>query len=115
MPLFLMGLVANLNNSFAFLISTIILRFLIGVGDVFLQITSYSLICQYYTNDITKQIGYSEITSSLSNAIGPAVSVFIFSYKGYQVTNYLFGLVGLFGFGVSYLFIPDRLNTTNNV
>jgi MFS family permease len=66
-----LGAIAIIMNGNQFRYIALGLRFIQGAGDIMLQITCYGVICQLFTDDIMKYIGYIEISVGVGNGIGP--------------------------------------------
>ena len=54
------------------------LRFVQGLGDVWVQFTAYSIITSIFSNDILRYIKYVEISVSLGLGIGPLAGDFLY-------------------------------------
>ena len=77
-----------------------------------LQITCYGVICQLFTDDIMKYIGYIEIAVGVGNGVGPFLGGQIYPYIGYEYTMYVFTGFCLLGVILGSIMIPSELNQT---
>jgi|APSaa5957512535_1039671.scaffolds.fasta_scaffold291129_1 MFS family permease len=77
-----------------------------------LQITCYGVICQLFTNDVMRYIGYIEIAVGFGNGIGPGLGGQIYPLLGYEYTMYVFGAFCLLGIFFGFALIPGELNQT---
>ena len=68
-----LGAIEVIKNGNQFRYIALGLRFIQGAGDIMLQITCYGVICQLFTDDIMKYIGYIEISVGVGGGIGPFI------------------------------------------
>jgi len=107
-----LGLIAHVKNQRSFLILAVSLRFGQGVGDIIVQITTFSLITSIFYKDIMRYIGYLEIAAGVGLGMGPTIGSALFNFFDYEQTMIFFSGLLVLGFVVCWLFIPSILNHT---
>lgn len=75
-----------------------------------MQITCYSVVTSMFSDQITKYIGYMEITVGLGLGLGPIIGSFLFRFLKYEGTMYMFGGLCLFATVLCSYLIPDAIN-----
>lgn len=105
-----LGVIAHINNPYAFKYTACLLRFFQGQGDVLLQITGYSIITSIYSSNMMKYIGYIEICVGVGLGMGPVFGSVFFKFLAYEGTMYLFALCNGLATLCCYFFIPKALN-----
>lgn len=107
---FALGWISLISNATVFKYSAVVVRFFQGLGDILLQVTSYTVITTIFSDDVMKYISYIEITVGVGLGMGPALGSVIYAQVGYAWTMYIFGFLNLAGLVVCYFFIPSVLN-----
>lgn len=77
-----------------------------------LQITSYTIITNVFSDNVMKYISYIEITVGMGLGLGPAIGSVFDTHFGYAWTMYMFGILNAFAMIVCIFFIPSQLNKT---
>lgn len=70
---FALGWISVITNAQIFKWVAIVVRFFQGLGDILLQVTSYTVITTVFSDDVMKYISYIEITVGLGLGLGPAL------------------------------------------
>ena len=108
-----LGMMTYINNPYTFFIVGNVLRFIQGLGDVWLQFTAYSIITSIFSHDIMTYIKYIEISVGLGLGIGPLAGDFLYeSTDNFALSMYCFGGLNLVTFMLCAVFIPNELNIT---
>ena len=110
-----LGVIANIHDAITFKYTGDALRFFQGFGDILLQVTCYNLVCNIYSDEILKYIGYIEIAVGLGLGLGPFLGSAVFSRLDYAGTMYFFGGVNVVGLVMCIIAIPSELNETVSV
>ena len=105
----MLSLIAYPDN---FKYAGVMIRFLQGVGYVFLQVTCYSIITNVFKEDMEKYVTLVEVASMLGEGLGPFLGAIVQPYLGYANTMYLFGIINAFGLLVCIIITPSVLNKT---
>ena len=109
---FALGWIAAISNAQTFKYVAVVVRFFQGLGDILLQVTSYTVITTVFSDDVMKYISYIEITVGLGLGLGPALGSVICTQVGYQWTMYIFGFLNLVGMIICQFYIPKELNNS---
>lgn len=107
-----LGAIALMKNPWRFFIVAVIFRFIQGLGDAVLQITSYSMITALYADQMMKYVGYIEIAIGIGLGMGPTIGSIVYSFMKYEGTMYFFGFVNLLGAVLCHIMIPKSFNKT---
>ena len=79
------------NNQAAFIILSLINRFLQGLGSSFIQTTMYSISTNFYPDNKETMIGYIEAVTGIGFILGPLLGSLLFYIGGYR---FIFFFVG---------------------
>ena len=109
---FSLGWITVIKNAQMFKYIAVLVRFFQGLGDILIQITSYTIITTVFSDNVTKYISYIEITVGLGLGLGPALGSVIFTEVGYEWTMYIFGFLNVLSMILCQFFIPSELNKT---
>jgi MFS family permease len=107
-----LGLITYIDDPFTFFVCGNIVRFIQGVGSVWLQFIAYSTITSVFRHDIMTYIKYIEIAVGLGLGIGPWVGDILFEKTSFAVSMYCFGTLNLITLIICITLIPDELNQT---
>lgn len=107
---FALGWISLITDGAVFKNVALVVRFLQGLGDILLQVTTYTVITSVFSDQVLKYISYIEITVSIGLGLGPALGSLINAQVGYAWTMYFFGFLNLFGLLLCALFIPSELD-----
>ena len=107
-----LGAIANINDTDAFKYSGLALRFFQGQGDILLQITCYTVVCNTFSDQIMKYITMIEITVGLGLGLGPTLGSIVYAQLEYEKTMYMFGGINTIGILICCCLLPNELNKT---
>lgn len=77
-----------------------------------LQVTGYSVVCQVFSDEIMKYIGYIEICVGLGLGLGPVLGSVVYAQLGYESTMFFFGVCNGVTTLLCVIMIPNVLNAT---
>lgn len=107
-----LGCLAYIQDPMAFIIIGVLLRFFQGAGDIFLQITCYTIITNIFADQVNIYISYIEIVVGVGLGLGPVIGSLVYSSLNFSGTMYLFGGLNFFGLLCCVFLIPNELNVT---
>jgi MFS family permease len=107
-----LGAMTKLKDPTAFMVAGNILRFIQGLGDVWLQFTAYSVITTIFSHDIMTYIKYIEIAVGLGLGLGPVAGDVLFELLDFELSMYCFGVLNFLTLMICALMIPNELNIT---
>lgn len=81
-----LGLIALSKDGSQFVTFALIARFVMGVGDMMIQMTCYCIVTSIFNDEMLKHIGFLEISSAIGRSIGPFLGGFIIDGMGYAAT-----------------------------
>ena len=93
-----------------FICLMIIVRCLQGYGDSLTITTCFSLILQTFSTQKDIYVGYAEAAVGIGLTFGPAMGSLIYSYFGYEMVFYSFGMVSFIVLFICALCIPSSVN-----
>eukprot|EP00347_Sterkiella_histriomuscorum_P014772 403359588 len=97
-------------NSQAFFWASMIARFFQGMGDAFIQTSSFSLITIEFQDDQEKYLGWAEAATGMGLAIGPTLGSLVYEEVQYLYTFVIFGGLLMLGGILIFVMLPNRLN-----
>lgn len=107
---FALGVVSLISNATIFKYVAVVVRFFQGLGDILLQVTSYTVITQIFSDEVMKYISYIEIVVGVGLGLGPAIGSIVYAQVQYAWTMYFFGVLNLGGLISCVFLIPSKLN-----
>ena len=108
-----LGVMTKLEDPYMFFIVGNSLRFVQGLGDVWLQFTAYSIITSLFSHDIMTYIKYIEISVGLGLGVGPLAGDALYeSTESFALSMYCFGALNFVTLIICATMIPNELNAT---
>jgi MFS family permease len=108
-----LGMMTIIKDPVTFFIVGNALRFVQGMGDVWLQFTAYSIITSIFSHDIMTYIKYIEISVGLGLGIGPLAGDALYeSTDNFALSMYCFAGLNFFTLILCVWLIPGELNIT---
>eukprot|EP00347_Sterkiella_histriomuscorum_P000894 403374114 len=94
----------------AFFWASMVARFFQGMGDAFIQTSSFSLITIEFSDDQEKYLGWAEAATGMGLAIGPTLGSLVYEEVQYLYTFVIFGGLLILGGILIFIMLPSRLN-----
>jgi len=110
--IFGIGAVGGVEDAWKFKCCAVAIRFLMGMGDVMVQITCYNVLLNTFSNKTTIIVQYIELSCGLGIAIGPIIGSTVYSTLDYKYTMYLFAFFNLITIIICLFTLPNTLNHT---
>ena len=105
-----LGLLAEIPDANKFYKIALALRVLQGFGDIIVQVTFYTVICEVFSDSLTAAITKIEVVNGFGQAMGPFIGSIVYDRLQYEKTLFLFGGLNALAMIVSIIFIPSILN-----
>lgn len=110
MCIVLIGAVSTVNDPFAFKWFAIMLRFVEGLADMLLQVSSYTTITYVFQENVMKYCAITEIFLALGLQFGPFIGEAIYSKLEFRDSLFVFGCMCVFVCSVSMYCLPNSLD-----
>lgn len=108
-----LGMMTYIDDPVLFFVVGNILRFVQGMGDVWLQFTAYSVITTLFSYDIMRYIKYIEIAVGLGLGLGPFTGDELYERTDdFALSMYVFGGLNFVTLLICAILIPNELNMT---
>ncbi|CAI2366146.1 unnamed protein product [Moneuplotes crassus] len=105
----LASLCTKMKTETTFVISFCFVRFLNGVSQAFVQVTTYCIIATCFRENIAKVVGIIEFSWGTGIAIGPLLNEFLYNSGGFHLPCYVHAGLMLVLSGVTWLFMTENI------
>eukprot|EP00347_Sterkiella_histriomuscorum_P003211 403365165 len=105
-----LGATQYITNQDWYLYTSLLLRFIQGIGSAQVQTSCYAIITFVFSDNREKYIGMAEAIAGVGLMVGPVIGGFFYSAFGYFSTFFIFGIMLTLNFFIALLITPDTLN-----
>jgi MFS family permease len=96
------------DNSFFYL--ALLIRFIQGIGDTFVQTTTYSMLSSAFPHTREKILGYAETAAGIGLMVGPNIAGPVNQALGYLPAYLIFSLMMAVAGTSTFFLLPNHLN-----
>lgn len=109
----LAALCTKIEGKLLFVIAYSCIRFLHGVSQAFVQVTTYSIIATWFKDDIAKVVGIIEFSWGCGIALGPLIAEILFNIGGFVLPLYVFSFFMLILCTFTHFIMSDTVEGTD--
>ncbi len=105
-----LALLDFVSNGTTFFYLALVIRFFQGIGDQFVQTTTYSVLSSSFPSSREKILGYAETAAGIGLMIGPNIAGPINQAMGYLPAYLTFSVMLVIAGTTAFFLLPNSLN-----
>jgi MFS family permease len=105
-----LALLDFVRNEHLFFYLALVIRFIQGIGDTFVQTTTYSMLSSTFPHTREKILGYVETAAGVGLMVGPNIAGPVNQALGYLYAYLIFSLMMAVAGTITFFLLPNHLN-----